>query len=76
MIRIDYDHKKNKAILSGEKFDEIREHFSVKNKAAPFMRRYARYMPSRTYAITPTGRFDVCLVNEVKKFLLENNVRN
>lgn len=71
MIKIEYDVKKNKAILSGDRFEEIRENFSVKNKAAAFIRRYSRYIPSRTYAITPTGRFDVCLTNEIQKFILE-----
>ena len=71
MIKIEYDAKKNKAILSGDKFEEIRENFSVKNKAAVFLRRYSRYIPTRTYSITPTGRFDVCLTNEIQKFILE-----
>jgi len=71
MIKIEFDSKKNKAILSGDKFEEIRENFSVKNKAAAFLRRYSRYIPTRTYAITPTGRFDPCLTNEIKKFVVE-----
>jgi|LauGreDrversion2_6_1035139.scaffolds.fasta_scaffold02623_3 superfamily II DNA or RNA helicase len=71
MIKIDFDGKKNKAILSGDHFDEIRENFSVKNKAAVFLKRYARYIPSRTYSITPTGRFDPCLTPELQKFFLE-----
>lgn len=71
MINITFDAKKKKAILSGNYFNEIRENFSVKNKAAPFIKRYSRYIPSRTYAITPTGRFDPCLTNEIKKFILE-----
>ena len=70
MIKIDFDKKKNKAILSGDYFNEIREHFSVKNKAAVFLRRYSRYIPSRTYSITPTGRFDPCLTNEIQKYIV------
>lgn len=70
MIRIDFDQKKNKAVLSGDYFNEIREHFSVKNKAAVFLRRYSRYIPARTYCITPTGRFDPCLTNEIQKFII------
>jgi len=69
MIKFDYDEKKRLGILSGDMFDEIREHFSVKNEAAHFMRRRGRFMPSRTYAITPTGRFEPCLFVEIKKFL-------
>lgn len=69
MIKFDYDEKKKLGILSGDMFDEIREYFSVKNEAAHFMRRRGRFMPSRTYAITPTGRFEPCLFIEIKKFL-------
>ena len=69
MIKFDYDEKKRLGILSGDMFDEIREHFSVKNEAAHFMRMRGRFMPARTYAITPTGRFEPCLFNEIKKFI-------
>jgi Type III restriction enzyme, res subunit/Pretoxin HINT domain len=69
MIKFGYDTKKKLGIVSGDLFDEIREHFSVKNEAAHFMRRRGRFMPSRTYAITPTGRFEPCLYIEIKKFL-------
>jgi superfamily II DNA or RNA helicase len=69
MIKFDYDKQKRLGIISGDLFDEIREHFSVKNEAAHFMRRRGRFMPSRTYAITPTGRFEPCLYAEIKKYL-------
>lgn len=74
MIKIEYDKKKNKAILSGDHFDEIRENFSVKNKAAVFLRKYSRYIPSRTYCITPTGRFDPCLTREIQKQILSKQI--
>jgi superfamily II DNA or RNA helicase len=70
MIQFDFDEKKNVGILSGELFDEIREHFSVKNEAARFMRHRGRFMPSRTYAITPTGRFEPCMYFEIKKYIV------
>ena len=45
-------------------------HFSVKNDAARFAQRFGnRFLPSRLYAITPTGRFDSCLYFEIQKFL-------
>jgi superfamily II DNA or RNA helicase len=69
MIEFNFDSKKRVGILSGDMFDEIREFFSVKNEAAVFMRRYGRFMPPRTYAITPTGRFDPCLYFEIKKYI-------
>lgn len=74
MIRISYDSKKGVGIIETEQselFQEIREHFSVKNESAKFLRRYGRFVPPRTYAITPTGRFEPGLFFEIKKFLLQ-----
>jgi superfamily II DNA or RNA helicase len=76
MIEIKYDSNKKLGILSGDLFNEIREHFSVKNENATFMRRYGRFMPQRTYAITPTGRFEPGLYVEIKKFLVSNQFGN
>lgn len=70
MTELKYDIKKRQGILVSDKFDEIREYFSVKNEAAKFARGYGRYMPQRTYAITPTGRFEPCLAIEIKKYFL------
>ena len=70
MINFGFDEKKNAGIISGDCFEEIRENFSVKNEAAFFMRRkYGRFLPQRTYAITPTGRFDPGLYFEIRKYL-------
>ena len=73
MINFSFDSNKGVGILSGDKFEEIREAFSVKNEAAFFMRkRYGRFLPQRTYAITPTGRFDPGLYFEIRKYLNNN----
>ena len=72
MINIKLDEKKRLGILSGDLFDEIRENFSVKNEAARFARRFSRFIPQRTYAITPTGRFEPCMFFEIKRFLANN----
>ena len=72
MIEIKFDEKKRLGILTGDLFNEIREHFSVKNEAARFARRFSRFIPQRTYAITPTGRFEPCMFFEIKKFLANN----
>jgi superfamily II DNA or RNA helicase len=69
MIQIGFDSTKKLGILSGDLFDEIREHFSVKNDAARFAKRYNRFIPSRTYAITPTGRFEPGIYNEIRQFI-------
>ena len=70
MISLEYDEKKNKGIYNGSFFEDVREHFSVKNEAAKFSR--GRFMPSRKYAITSTGRFDICLLSEILKYLKNN----
>jgi superfamily II DNA or RNA helicase len=69
-----YDIKKNTAIVTGEMLEGIREAFSVKNEAAFFVRRrYGRFLPDRTYAITPAGRFEPGLYFEIRKYLTNNN---
>ena len=70
-IKIDWDNGRRQGLLSGDHFDEIRERFSVANKAAKFARWRGRYLPSRTYAITPAGRFEVGLYDEIQKFCVE-----
>lgn len=72
MVYFDYDRNKKIAILSGDHFNDIREFFSVKNEAARFARARGRFLPLRTYAITPTGRVDPGLFHEISKFLLQN----
>lgn len=69
MISISYDKKKKKAVISGDHFSEIREHFSVENPSARFNRGF-RFIPKRLYSITPTGQFDIGLLEEIKKFVL------
>lgn len=72
MVLFDYDNKKSVATLSGDFFNEIREHFSVKNEGARFARLRGRFIPSRTYVITPAGKLDPGLFHEISKFLLQN----
>ena len=74
-LKFDWDDRKHQAILSGDLFDEIREHFSVHNEAAKFARGRGRFLPSRTYVITPAGRFDLGMYEEIKKYLLTNQYK-
>ena len=67
MIELGFDIKKNKGIYAGSFFEEAREYFSVKNDAAKFNRN--KFMPSRKYVITSTGRFDPCMLSEILKFI-------
>ena len=69
-MQVEYDPSKNKAILIGKYLSEIREHFSVYNPAAKFSKSF--FTPKRLYAITPNGYFDVGLVDEIKKYLLQS----
>lgn len=69
-----YDTKRNTACVAGEMLEGIREAFSVKNEAAFFVRRrYGRFLPDRTYAITPAGKFEPGLYFEIRKYLTNNN---
>lgn len=70
MIELNFDSKKKKGIYSGDYFDEVKEFFSVKNDASKFSRN--RFIPSRKYALTSTGRFDPCLLSEILKYLEKN----
>jgi superfamily II DNA or RNA helicase len=75
MIEIDVDIKSTKVHLRfscNDTFKRLREHFSVTNKAATFARRKGRFMPSRKYVITPAGKCDFGLLQEIKKWLIEN----
>ena len=69
MIVFDVDTKNNRGTVSGEEVSRLREEFSVENKAAKFTRMRGRYMPFRKYVITPTGKFDIGLYYEFRKFL-------
>jgi superfamily II DNA or RNA helicase len=70
-LSVDFDKKRNKAILTGDKFGEIREYFSVQNPAAKFNRSF--YTQKRLYAIAPNGTFDIGMVGEIVSFLEEKN---
>ena len=72
LVKFEYDERKRMARVTGDHFDEIREHFSVHNDAAKYARYKNRFIPSRRYVITPQGRFDPGLFYEIKKFIREN----
>jgi superfamily II DNA or RNA helicase len=74
-LKFDWDVRKRKGIVSGDMFDEIREHFSVINDAARFARMRGRWCPSRTYAVTPTGRFDLGMYYEMQKYITQNQYK-
>lgn len=72
-IQIDYLNKRNLCRISGDYFTEIREHFSVKNEGAFFMRKKGmRFVASRKYFITPTGMFEVGLFFDICRYIKSN----
>jgi len=72
-IKFEYDPRRRQGIVSGDRFDELREAFSVHNDAARFARYGgSRYIPTTKYVITPAGRFQPGLFFEIKKYILSN----
>lgn len=72
-MNITFDADKNKAVLKCSDtnlFEYIRHHFSIENKAKKFIKNKlkARHMPSRLYAITPTGLFEPGMADEIRSF--------
>lgn len=72
-VNFKYDPGRKQAIMTGDHFDEVREHFSVANEAAKFARYKNRFTPSRRYLITPQGRFDPGLYFEIRTYLKANS---
>lgn len=66
--------KQGQAVIRGDFFEQIREHFSVINETAVFQRRHnKKFKQNRIYAVTPTGRCDVGLIPEITKFLVASS---
>ena len=69
-LTFEYFPNKKQVRMVGDNFDDIREHFSVKNENAFFMKRFGRgFAPSRIYAITPTGLFEPGMFYDVMRFV-------
>lgn len=68
MIQISLDKKNNKGIIFGDHFKDVYEHFSVSNPAASFMKGRYRFIPNRIHAITPSGRFNIGMFDEILNF--------
>jgi superfamily II DNA or RNA helicase len=67
-------NKKQAQILSSDNsiFLLIRENFSIPFKSFSKNR---RFIPQRKYAITPSGKFDIGLLKEIKNFLIINQIK-
>lgn len=78
LIRFGYDVGRNKATIScgNRLFGLIREMFSVEDKAMKAKRRFSgRNFPTRKYAITPMGRFDIGLVGSIISLLKRRGIQ-
>ena len=65
-VLFDFDTVARKPKIVSEYLDQIREHFSVEDKALVFLRRRTgRNMPVRKYAITNKGHFELPFFNEI-----------
>ena len=71
-IKFEWDRGRSQGILTGDHFEEIRERFSVANKAAKFARYRGRYIPRRLYTITPGGRFDPGLYKDIEQYIVDS----
>ena len=70
ILTFEYFPNKKLIRMVGDNFDDIREHFSVKNDNAFFMKRFGRgFAPSRLYAITPTGLFEPGLFYDIMRYV-------
>lgn len=78
MVTFDYIPGKRKGQVRCEEtiLDFIRNHFSVKNEAKAHVRdvNKRKHLPDRNYAVTPTGLFDFGLYNEIRKFLISEQI--
>ena len=74
MINIKFNSSSH-AVIDGPELDIIREHFSVKNDAVHFQRRYGRFVPPRTYVITNQGKVEIGLIEEIIKFCLQKQIK-
>ena len=71
-IEIDYSINQNRCLLKTDNstlLGEIREKFSVSNKAAAYQSRFA---PRRLYAVTPAGKFESGLLVDIIKEIKES----
>ena len=69
MVNLCLTNKVGQITSDSDTLNLIREHFSVAN---PAYRKQSRFTPSRLYAITPSGKFDLGLTNEIADFLKKN----
>jgi len=75
LIEISYNKKQNKLQINGDRdiFEDIREHFSVKDPNASLIRRRNKFARTRKYHITPLGKCEMGLLYDIIKFCIDNH---
>ena len=71
-VEIDYSINNNRCLIKTDNsvlLNEVREKFSVPNKAAAYQSKFA---PRRLYSITPAGKFEPGLLSDVIKTIKES----
>jgi superfamily II DNA or RNA helicase len=75
MVKISFAGKNNKQLQLNcdlSLLNRIREHFSVSN---PAFRRNSRFSQPRLYIITPSGKFDIGLIDNITAYLIANQIQ-
>lgn len=71
MLKFIFDVNNKYGYLQSDLLDNIREHFSVENPLAKLSKfKNKRFIQARKYAITPAGRFDIGMLDEIQKYIL------
>jgi superfamily II DNA or RNA helicase len=72
MVNLNYLNNKQAQLVSDtDTLAQIREHFSVSN---PAYRRASRFAQARLYAITPSGKFEIGLTDNLIAYLEANQI--
>ena len=72
MTTFEFDKNQQQATISSNSLSLIREHFSIANPVYGRSRFGNKFTPKRLYTITPTGKFDIGLYQEITNFLKMN----
>jgi superfamily II DNA or RNA helicase len=71
IITIDYDETRNLGVIKSNSLDVIREAFSEEDKQAKIKKRVSgfKYIPTRKYCITKSGKFELGMTNDLLKYI-------
>jgi superfamily II DNA or RNA helicase len=72
MINLELNANKKQGQILGDQieFSHLREYFSIPYQS---FSRNKKFIPQRKYAITQSGKFEIGILNEMLKFLIDNN---